>query len=104
MNNLFRNTEIRTIDCGMPKTERHVLRKSSVVKPQGREARARACKKYPTCDMCSMRSDLMFANVCSYAQCESVRQKVEPASMHKIVERRQPRGATNCIEEVVFHW
>jgi len=27
-------------------------------------------------EMCSMRSDQMFANVCSYAQCESVRQKV----------------------------
>jgi len=52
----------------------------------------------------SMRSDQMFANVCSYAHCESVRQKVGAASIHKIVQRRQQIAAINCIEEVVFHW
>jgi len=35
----------------------------------------------------AMRSDQMFANVCSYAQCESVRQKVVAASIHKIVQK-----------------
>jgi UDP-N-acetyl-D-mannosaminuronic acid transferase (WecB/TagA/CpsF family) len=54
--------------------------------------------------MCSMRSDQMFANVCSDAQSESVRQKVITASIHKIVQRRQQRDAKYYIEEVVFHW
>jgi hypothetical protein len=52
----------------------------------------------------SVRSDQMFANVCSYAHCESVRQKVAAALIHKIVQRRQQIAAINCIEEVVFHW
>jgi len=42
---------------------------------------SKSMQKHPRCFEDSMRSDQMFANVCSYAQCESVRQTVLAASI-----------------------
>jgi len=42
---------------------------------------SKSMQKHPRCFEDSMRSDQMFAIVCSYAQCESVRQTVLAASI-----------------------
>ena len=104
MDYLLWNTEIRTIDWEMPKTKRPVLRKkkSSVVNSQGREARARAYKRYPTC---ALRVPISYSRMS--VRTHNAKLSVRKSNLHryhKIVQRRQQRDATNCIEEVVFHW